>query len=97
MKTQKVFGSTRRSRNTTTENLDGSWTRMVTASSCGSLCRKGNCGDYVPGERLFLSLADNSMRFCITVPSWQNPLYWFRDVFRSIPSRTESQLFSYLN
>ena len=40
---------------------------MVTASSCGSLCRKGNSGDYVLGERLFFSLADNSMRFCLAV------------------------------
>src|SRR5216684_398206 len=47
----KVFGSTRRLKNTTTENLAGSWTRTVTASNCGSLCRKSSC----PGQLLACS------------------------------------------
>src|SRR5260370_33780817 len=42
----KVFGSTRRSRNTTTENLAASWTPTATASSCGNHCRKSCCPEH---------------------------------------------------
>jgi hypothetical protein len=40
---EEVSGWTRRSTNTTTEDLAGSWTRTATASSCGNLCRKSSC------------------------------------------------------
>src|SRR6267378_3343364 len=43
----KASGSTRRSRNTTTENSAGSWTRTATASSCGNLCRKSSCPGHL--------------------------------------------------
>src|SRR5260370_2795747 len=56
----KASGSTRRSRNTTTEDLVGSWTWTATALSSGNLCRKSSCPDRLPGsfrERLVRGFA----------------------------------------
>src|SRR6266446_701610 len=67
----KAFGSTRRSRNTTTENLAGSWTRTATASSCGNRCRKSSCpGHCTRASDIISFVASGLASLCECLQAW---------------------------
>src|SRR5712664_3402556 len=69
----KAFGSTRRSRDTTTENLAGSWTPTATASSCGNRCRKSSCpGHCTRASDIISFVASGLACLCGCLQAWND-------------------------